>query len=326
MIKILEKYKLLGIMHKLLIWLVVFIVALFIFPSVVVFIAGTFISYFLINNKIWKYLMITIFCLATFVSVILLIPTDNPIEINVRNNDKNIPVIEDKSVMETNIIKSVSTSTQVSLKTYDVIKVVDGDTIDVSINGKTERIRLIGINTPETVDPRKPVECFGKEASDKAKALLNSKKVYLESDITQGELDKYNRLLRYVFLEDGTNFNLLMIKEGYAYEYTYNTPYKYQAEFKEAQKYAENTKAGLWGDLCQGQTLNIVTTPIPTQESSTSTCTIKGNISSTKEKIYHMIGCGSYEKTQIDISQGERMFCTEQEALDAGWRKALNCN
>lgn len=322
--KILEKYYTLTFKYKLIIWLCAFVVALFIFPAIVVFIAGTFISYFLINNKIWKYLMITIFCLATFISVISLIPTDNHIEINVRNNDKNIPVIEDKSVVETNIIKSVSTSTQVSLKTYDVIKVVDGDTIDVSINGKTERIRLIGINTPETVDPRKPVECFGREASDKAKVLLNGKKVYLESDVTQGELDKYSRLLRYVFLENGTNFNLLMIKEGYAYEYTYDTPYKYQTEFKEAQKEAEKAKSGLWGDICQGEATIVSPTPISTPVSST--CSIKGNISSTKEKIYHMIGCGSYSKTQIDISQGERMFCTEQEALDAGWRKALNCN
>jgi len=66
--------------------------------------------------------------------------------------------------------------------------------------------------------------------------------------------------------------------------------------------------------------------PTPISTPVSSTCSIKGNISSTKEKIYHMIGCGSYSKTKIDISQGERMFCSEQEALDAGWRKALNCN
>jgi len=218
--KILEKYYLLSFKYKTLMWLSTFVIALYIFPSILVFVAGLFISYFLIKNKIWKYLMITVLCLASFISVISLIPTDNLAEINVKNDNKNIPVVQGEPVIQANVTNSVPVSTPTNSKTYDVVKVVDGDTIDVSINGKTERIRLIGINTPETVDPRKPVECFGKEASDKAKTLLGGMKVYLESDITQGELDKYSRLLRYVFLENGTNFNLLMIKEGYAYEYT----------------------------------------------------------------------------------------------------------
>jgi len=131
---------------------------------------------------------------------------------------------------------------------FPVTKVVDGDTIDVEINGESARLRLIGINTPETVDPRKPVECFGKEASAAAKELLFGKKVRLEADPSQTDRDKYDRLLRYVFLEDGTNFNELMIVRGYAYEYTYDVPYKYQKEFKAAQKFAEGNKKGLWAD------------------------------------------------------------------------------
>ena len=198
-------------------------------------------------------------------------------------------------------------------KSYEVVKVVDGDTIDVSINGKVERVRLIGINTPETVDPRKPVECFGVEASNKAKSLLTGKKVVLEDDASQGERDKYGRLLRYVFLEDGTNFNLLMIRDGYAYEYTYNLPYKYQAEFKKAQKEAEVNRGGLWGDLCQGKTTlqtsgTVVSTTTQTGGTQ-SACTIKGNINSNGEKIYHVIGCGSYNQTKIDEGAGERWFC-----------------
>ena len=133
-------------------------------------------------------------------------------------------------------------------KIYSVVKVVDGDTISVNINGITETIRLIGINTPETVDPRKPVECFGIEASNKAKELLTGKKVILESDPTEGERDKYQRLLRYVWMEDGTFFNKKMISDGYAYEYTYDTPYKYQAEFKQAETEARLAKRGLWDD------------------------------------------------------------------------------
>lgn len=144
--------------------------------------------------------------------------------------------------------ESVTPSLPLSQNAYDVLKIVDGDTIDVLINDKTERIRLIGINTPETVDPRKSVECFGAEASNKAKSLLAGKKVYLVNDNTQKDRDRYDRLLRYVLLENGLNFNLLMIQEGYAYEYTYDTAYKYQSEFKQAEFEARKGKKGLWAD------------------------------------------------------------------------------
>jgi micrococcal nuclease len=266
--------------------------------------------------------------IAGIIAVVLLIIF---ISLFSRGTDiKNAPVNTVAGSISSSTVANLSIKPLTTdLKLLNVVKVVDGDTIDVSFDGKTERIRLIGINTPETVDPRKPVECFGREASDKAKALLSGKKVYLEADLISGERDKYNRLLRYVFLEDGTSFNLLMIKEGYAYEYTYDVPYKYQTEFKQAQKEAEANKAGLWGDkVCPNTTTTagVITTGADTQANGTSTCTIKGNISSTKEKIYHMIGCGSYGKTTIDESKGEKWFCTEQEALDAGWRKALNCN
>lgn len=136
-------------------------------------------------------------------------------------------------------------------KYYQVVKVVDGDTIDVNIDGKTERIRIIGLNTPETVDPRKPVECFGKEAANKAGDLLAGKEVRLEGDVTQGERDKYGRLLRYVYLIDETDFSLKMIKDGYGYEYTYDLPYNNQQLYNEAEAYARENKIGLWApDVC----------------------------------------------------------------------------
>ncbi len=138
------------------------------------------------------------------------------------------------------------------IKYYPVVKVIDGDTLSVNIDGQIQTIRLIGINTPETVDPRKPVECFGLEASNKAKEILNYQSVKIEQDPTQGTYDKYNRLLAYVFLKDGTNFNKLMIEEGYGYEYTYSVPYKYQTEFKLAEERARTLKKGLWADsACQ---------------------------------------------------------------------------
>lgn len=246
--------------------------------------------------------------LLLLVVIVVLLVARNPTSV------KETEQIKTQAIVEPKINLAIE-------KAYEVVRVVDGDTIDVSIDGKVQRLRLIGINTPETVDPRKPVECFGKEASNKAKSLLTGKKVIIESDSSQGERDKYDRLLRYVFFEDGTSFNLLMIKEGYAYEYTYDTAYKYQAKFKEAQKEAETNKAGLWGDTCNGKA-----TPVDITQTGSNSCTIKGNINSKGEKIYHAFGCGSYNKTTIDESKGEKWFCSDDEALNAGWRKALNCN
>lgn len=208
-----------------------------------------------------------------------------------------------------------------------VTKIVDGDTIDVMQNQSISRVRLIGINTPETVDPRKPVECFGKQAAQHSRELLTNSSVRLEPDPSQGDKDKYGRLLRYVFLENGVNVNLQMIRDGYAYEYTYHTPYRYQKEFKQAEHTAQEQQLGLWGPVCNGKLIPETSSPLPPTGTATRTpCIIKGNIGSNGDKIYHVKGCGSYEKTTINESQGERMFCTEEEAIAAGWRKANNCN
>ena len=127
-----------------------------------------------------------------------------------------------------------------------VVRVVDGDTIVVEIDGVQEKIRLIGVDTPEVVDPRKPVQCFGKEASLFTKNNLDGTIVRLDQDLSQGDRDKYGRLLRYVFLVDGSLFNKMLIAEGYAHEYTYRIPYRYQKDFKLAEKTARETQKGLW--------------------------------------------------------------------------------
>ncbi|MBI4272831.1 thermonuclease family protein, partial [Candidatus Uhrbacteria bacterium] len=145
---------------------------------------------------------------------------------------------------------------------FTVTRVVDGDTFDVRMNGKSERIRAIGVDTPESVDPRKPVQCFSKEASNKTSELLLNKKVYLESDPTQGERDKYNRLLRYAYREDGLFFNKSIIELGFAHEYTYVIPYKFQSEFKAAQTAAREKQFGLWApEACAPPNLNATSTP-----------------------------------------------------------------
>ena len=138
---------------------------------------------------------------------------------------------------------------------YQVTKVADGDTITVKMGNKKVSVRLIGVDTPETVDPRKTVQCFGKEASAVTKKKLLNKKVALVEDPTQGDTDKYGRLLRYVFLQDGTNFDKWLISEGYGFEYTYNLPYKYQQEYKDAENVARLNSKGLWkSEACNAET------------------------------------------------------------------------
>ncbi|MFA5360120.1 MAG: thermonuclease family protein [Patescibacteria group bacterium] len=185
---------------------------------------------------------------------------------NLSDSKTNSKTLKEKPKAEE--IKSEET------KYYKVIKVVDGDTVAVDIDGVSETLRLIGINTPETVDPRKTVECFGVEASNKAKELLTGKLVTLEKDNSQDERDKYSRLLRYVKTKEGLFYNLEIIKLGYAYEYTYNTPYKYQSEFKEAENYARTNKLGLWSDkTCGGKLENstaVVPAPIETKSTETT--------------------------------------------------------
>lgn len=137
---------------------------------------------------------------------------------------------------------------------YKVTKVTDGDTLHIDLEGVDEKVRLIGINTPETVDPRTEVQCFGKEASTLMKSLAGDKLVRLEYDDSQGMRDGYGRLLAYVYLEDGQMINRKMIAEGYAYEYTYMKPYKYQKEFRELQTLARVSGRGLWNpDTCNGK-------------------------------------------------------------------------
>lgn len=120
--------------------------------------------------------------------------------------------------------------------------VIDGDTFILE-NG--ERVRLIGVDAPETVHPQKPVEYFGKEASDYAKRMLEGKKVRLELDVQ--ERDRYGRLLAYVYLEDGTFFNAELVRQGFAQVATYPPNVKYVELFIKMQKEARENKRGMWG-------------------------------------------------------------------------------
>lgn len=150
-------------------------------------------------------------------------------------------------------------------ETFKVVHVVDGDTIKLE-NGQV--VRYIGIDTPETVDPRKPVQCFGKEASDKNRELVEGKEVKLEKDVS--ETDKYGRILRYVYIGD-TFVNDYLVRNGYAHSYSYPPDVKYQDQFKKAEEEARNNKRGLWADdACKTETTAITAPATPTPSSSSN--------------------------------------------------------
>jgi len=127
-----------------------------------------------------------------------------------------------------------------------VVRVVDGDTVVLDGN---ERVRLIGINTPETVDPRRAVQWYGKEASARAKALLEGRRVRLEYDVERK--DRYDRTLAYLFREDGLFVNLVLVQEGYAFAYRYPPNVKYAERFREAERGAREGSRGLWSDAAK---------------------------------------------------------------------------
>ncbi len=126
-----------------------------------------------------------------------------------------------------------------------VVRVIDGDTIQVCcIARKREKVRYIGINTPETKHPTKEVEHFGEEASEANRKLVDGKTVRLEFDVQQ--LDKYGRTLAYVYLEDGTFVNAWLVENGYAQVMTVPPNVKYQELFLRLQREAREAGRGLW--------------------------------------------------------------------------------
>lgn len=154
----------------------------------------------------------------------VLLPTPSPA---IQRNDTPLP-------------KTQSPKSNSAKQIVKVIRVVDGDTIVIEGNIK---LRYIGINAPESVDPRRPVQCFGKEASDRNKELVEGKTVSLEKDVS--ETDKYGRLLRYVYL-DGIMINKQLVSEGYAFASSYPPDITHQQELKNAENDARTSMKGLW--------------------------------------------------------------------------------
>ena len=147
-------------------------------------------------------------------------------------------------------------------------------------------------------------------------------------DPSQGDRDRYGRLLRHVVTQDGRLAAQVLIEGGFGKEYTYAAAYDHRSAYVAAEKRAKAKKLGVWSAACAAP---VVAAPPPTGSNGTAApvkptgrCLIKGNISSKGEKIYHVPGGGSYDVTVITQSKGERWFCTEAEAVNAGWRRARN--
>ncbi len=126
-----------------------------------------------------------------------------------------------------------------------VVQVFDGDTIAVAMAGQQETVRFIGVDTPETHDPRRPVQCFGQTAADFTTKLLSGQKVRLEADARDSNRDKYGRLLRYVYLADGTLVNAKLIADGYGFAYTV-FDYTKIDDFRQLEATARQGRVGLW--------------------------------------------------------------------------------
>ena len=159
-------------------------------------------------------------------------PTPTP-ELTITKTPENSPTAQ-----------QAQDSLGVSREKAKVAKVIDGDTIKLE-SGQV--VRYIGIDTPETVHPSKPIQCYGKEASNKNKELVEGKEIEMEKDVS--ETDKYGRLLRYIWIGD-IFVNEYLVREGFAHSSTYPPDVKYQNRFREAEREAREESRGLWGDYC----------------------------------------------------------------------------
>jgi micrococcal nuclease len=131
-----------------------------------------------------------------------------------------------------------------------VQRVTDGDTFVATVKGRRERIRIIGVDTPESVDPRRPDEPFGEEASNFAKRYLDGATVRLAGDVEPR--DRYGRMLAYVWLEDGTFWNALLAAEGYAQQLTIPPNVTYADLFRRMVSEARRSNRGLWAQETRG--------------------------------------------------------------------------
>lgn len=204
-------------------------------------------------------------------------------------------------------------------QTAEVVEIVDGDTIQITINGQTYPLRYIGIDSPEISEPD-----TGPAAAKQNAALVMGKTVLLYKDVS--DVDQYGRLLRYVVVDD-TFVNYQLVANGYAKAVAYPPDVSCHGTFADAQQTAAQAGLGLWaiGAMVSPTFPAAVVGSCPDGcLEEQPGCSIKGNINSEGEKIYHVPGSRNYDDTKIDPSKGERWFCTVDEAVANGWRAPRN--
>ena len=179
---------------------------------------------------------------------------------------------------------------------YKVVRVIDGDTVKIDYNGKATNVRLIGVDTPETVHPNKPVEAYGKEASNFVKNLLQGESVYLRYDAER--TDTFGRLLAYLYrAPDGLFVNLEIVRQGYGHVYT-RFPFRYMELFQYYGNRARTAGKGLYGS------------PQPDGEAADTSAAVESEskdgvyVTQTGKK-YHREGCLSLRRSKIPIALEE---------------------
>lgn len=198
---------------------------------------------------------------------------------------------------------------EAGLETGKVVRVVDGDTMVINIGGKDERVRLIGVDTPESVHPDESRNVpYGKVASQYTKDMLLGKAVGLEFDVQ--ERDQYGRILAYVYI-GGIMFNDLLLREGHASVSTYPPNVKYVDAFTASQREAREAGLGQWADP-----ENL----FPARESTSGSGKFIGSAGSMK---FHTLACKWGKKIS---SRNAVYFNSPKEAMDAGYAPCKVCN
>ncbi|MBU4348460.1 thermonuclease family protein [Patescibacteria group bacterium] len=200
---------------------------------------------------------------------------------------------------------------------YKVERVIDGDTIELEDG---DVVRLVGIDAPEKG------ECFHKESTKALVDLIEGKKVELREDVT-GQ-DEFGRLLRYVFLpnagplEDKFFVGGFMVQEGFAKHRSNPLDRLYFDSLLEKEEQAMMAGRGLWGECDYEVSARSQEHVEPLDEE----CVIKGNISTEAfGRTYFLPECANYGQVKVDLSRGEQYFCSEAEAIEAGFKKATMC-
>jgi micrococcal nuclease len=194
-----------------------------------------------------------------------------------------------------------------------VIRVIDGDTIEVLLNGKVEKVRYLMVDSPE-MNASNPLP--GRAAKDFNDHLVDGKNVILISDTTNR--DEFGRLLRFIIV-NGKFVNYELVRQGYATTFILAGDTLCSQEFQNAMFEAFETRAGIWQNIKEIENKTGNSCPDGCMDHLAG-CDIKGNISSQGGKIYHLPGDEDYNNVVISTKKGERWFCTLEEVIANGWR------